>query len=483
MSNEDPMFDDFTKAFAYIRKESLDIYNRLHSIEEDVAFIEQAHKAYPNAPLLRSCPNLRCGAWYTDPSYATHVPAYFKSTDGHNNNWSFNLRRANLHLIPLIIERKGIILVDSTRSGKRIPDALSKTVPIWCAVINRAMLLRYPALGQGRAESCWNVALYTPPSTVSRQEHHQIELRLDDWARDLAGSSFALPIIPRPLRPVWITPATSAFPNISFDEKQDVEFIPVVCVSASKQVDQGLERRAGGFSYIQGSGDDHELWGAGLTPELFWANHSRLLAAERTQLPAIVSEIVSRQPKTPSIYRAQNAATPVNTVGGRLLLASLAEIPEPSNDQGDIIYILLTSTTVADSVSTKTQHHIPVVSGKKGQSHFLQTILPDAMKIISESLYNNKNVCVACETGKDISVGVVLAALQLYFGDDGSLSSASVDTAGAKVNATVPNKNSIRTRLQWIIESRPEANPSRAVLKRVNEFLLTSPAFRERPAS
>jgi tRNA A64-2'-O-ribosylphosphate transferase len=29
------------------------------------------------------------------------------------------------------------MLVDSTRRGKRIPDALSKTVPIWCAVINR----------------------------------------------------------------------------------------------------------------------------------------------------------------------------------------------------------------------------------------------------------------------------------------------------------------------------------------------------------
>ena len=29
------------------------------------------------------------------------------------------------------------ILVDSTRRGKRMPDALSKTVPIWCAVMSR----------------------------------------------------------------------------------------------------------------------------------------------------------------------------------------------------------------------------------------------------------------------------------------------------------------------------------------------------------
>lgn len=33
-----------------------------------------------------------------------------------------------------------IIIVDSTRQGKRLPDALSKTIPIWCAVINLTVL-------------------------------------------------------------------------------------------------------------------------------------------------------------------------------------------------------------------------------------------------------------------------------------------------------------------------------------------------------
>lgn len=42
------------------------------------------------------------------------------------------------------------------------------------------------------------------------------------------------------------------------------------------------------------------------------------------------------------------------------------------------------------------------------------------------------------------------------------------------------NKQSIAKRLQWIISSRPEANPSRATLKRVNEYLLTPPDLRRR---
>lgn len=41
----------------------------------------------------------------------------------------------------------------------------------------------------------------------------------------------------------------------------------------------------------------------------------------------------------------------------------------------------------------------------------------------------------------------------------------------------IADKGSIQTRLQWIISSRPQANPSRATLKRVNEFLLTSGLF------
>jgi tRNA A64-2'-O-ribosylphosphate transferase len=81
-----------------------------------------------------------------------------------------------------------IILVDSTRSGKRIPDALSKTVPIWCAVINRAMLILHPEITKTNPFNKWDTALYTPPGTVSMQEHHQIEQRLDSWANNLAVS-------------------------------------------------------------------------------------------------------------------------------------------------------------------------------------------------------------------------------------------------------------------------------------------------------
>ena len=54
------------------------------------------------------------------------------------------------------------ILVDSTRRGKRMPDALSKTVPIWCGVINRFV------------SKAWT-EMFFPAEVVSAQEVSSIK--------------------------------------------------------------------------------------------------------------------------------------------------------------------------------------------------------------------------------------------------------------------------------------------------------------------
>ncbi len=41
-----------SSACAYIRRESLDIYNRLHSIQADIAFVNEVRAAYPSLPLI-----------------------------------------------------------------------------------------------------------------------------------------------------------------------------------------------------------------------------------------------------------------------------------------------------------------------------------------------------------------------------------------------------------------------------------------------
>jgi tRNA A64-2'-O-ribosylphosphate transferase len=73
-----------------------------------------------------------------------------------------------------------------------MPDALSKTVPIWCAVINRAIRTRRQKRGLDFDSALsWDFQLYTPPGIVSAQEHHQVVEKLDGWAEALAVSLVA----------------------------------------------------------------------------------------------------------------------------------------------------------------------------------------------------------------------------------------------------------------------------------------------------
>ena len=91
------------------------------------------------------------------------------------HRWSRDYRSNGEHYF------RRICLVDSTRSGKSMPDSFSKTVPIWCCVVNRALMMR------GLAQSHdWDTQLYTPPQCVSKQEHAQIENKLSTWAESLS---------------------------------------------------------------------------------------------------------------------------------------------------------------------------------------------------------------------------------------------------------------------------------------------------------
>jgi len=74
------------------------------------------------------------------------------------------MRRLNLHVLECVGRHCGVVLVDSTRRGKRFPDALSRTVPVWIAVMNWCLFG-----GGGRGGLC------VSENMVSESERVQIE--------------------------------------------------------------------------------------------------------------------------------------------------------------------------------------------------------------------------------------------------------------------------------------------------------------------
>jgi tRNA A64-2'-O-ribosylphosphate transferase len=107
-------YSTFSRTLHSHRSATLSIHNRLSSIASDSNFVLSVSKAYNDRPLIA---NERCGSWYI-PSSAKEGSVYFKSTDGHMGEWAFSSRRMNTHVLGLVGQRDGVVIVDSTRRGK-----------------------------------------------------------------------------------------------------------------------------------------------------------------------------------------------------------------------------------------------------------------------------------------------------------------------------------------------------------------------------
>ncbi|PTB42284.1 hypothetical protein M441DRAFT_190815 [Trichoderma asperellum CBS 433.97] len=459
-----------------LRRSTLTPHNRLKSIRADAAYVAQVASAFSTSrrdpesgkrkrrkrPLVA---NERCGSWYIPPENKDGS-AYFKSTDGHERAWKFSTRRLNMHLIDVIEENDGIIIVDSTRRGKRMPDALSTTIPIWCAVINRALLPDHPLSSK----------LFLPPY-LPASTHSQILALIPSFLSSLKELNLTLPkSLTKPLRPLWITQESSLPVSLDSDEEnhEDSEdhhenvifedFRPVICCTASRRV-IGSEVDEGG--YIQGAGDDTENWALGLTPDVFWANTTALLSAPEADLPDLIVRLVEEAKVKRQAGEGSQTALPRKQL-------------TPHISQEDECLILLTDASPTPKESwIQSPTHIRVDLGKhKTASRNLRLALPEICSFTAQFLQKQNSgldssangtnqppqIVVACDSGKDLSVGVALALSCYLFDDQGNF---RVPDETASFTKTL-----VKIRLGTIMTVYPEANPSRTTLQSVNSFLM-----------
>lgn len=315
------------------------IAHRLKSIAYDARRLEtklgiledNVEEACARGVLLRFLANERCGSWYLparsyfrrrqkllgddaaadsdagcrdgDAATCEQPPApstcYFKSSDGHYGQWSFSHTRLNLGLVkPLLCPRKpndaGLItpapqmgsitvIVDATQHGKAYPDALSKTIPIWACVMNRAY--HHDLRCEGGSDEDVRHML---PTWLHPSEAHSILQQL------LAFTSSFKNVCPTPSSPdavalahpftiMWLhgedsddtwESAASVMAKLAVDH----HVLVLVCASGDASwrpqgdhVHSGAGSRQG-WSYVRGAADDHQSWGMGLTCDLFWDN-------------------------------------------------------------------------------------------------------------------------------------------------------------------------------------------------------------------
>ncbi|KAG2416079.1 hypothetical protein HFD88_007271 [Aspergillus terreus] len=440
-----------SQTLSSLRRSALSISNRLRSIDTDAAFVRDVAHHY-QLPLVA---NERCGSWYIPPD-AKSGSAYFKSTDGHTGQWDFSFRRLNLQILPLAREHGGCIIVDSTRRGKLMPDALSKTVPIWCAVINRALFPSDPAFHP----------VQFPPNFLGASEELQIERRIDGFVQSLkflltGDQDLKLDLddlrqqLGRPIRVAW---ANRAYFHPT-DLRKGAGYNLFVLCSASKRV-HGAEMSEGG--YIQGAGDDSEAWAHGLTPPVFWPNKDLLFRTPEEDLPELIAQLV----ETHRPHGADHQATRIAPTRNLYISQTDARV----NDGGRYDLVIDCNGNPQAAQDDPRRLHLGCASLKLG-SRDLRKQLDKVQTFVAAQLGADpsRSLLVTCESGKDLSAGAALAIVCLFYDENGNFSTAPIRPR--------MDKQFIRQRLAWIVSSKHDVNPSRSTLQSINAFLMERPDY------
>ena len=323
--------------------------------------------------------------------------------------------------------------MDSTRRGKRFPDALSKTVPIWCAVINDIIF------GDG--------TVVCPMQSVSAQEVSSIESLIPSFVRSIkkVGVDISLleGLLDKPLRPVFVSPDTQ-LERFTLEE----DCYPVILVCASNSVFQRTDE------YVQGAADDEEAWSHGITSSLFWQYHEKFLSCytEEQLFDFLHSIPYSRIPDRTMSNTTQILSTNL------FLGVGMSSYDKALRIHCDTHSVQFTSSSRIETIT--------IPQNIKPLRVLTQHIFPAAISLVD--LRTTSLTILATDISAssiDISTSIALILLCLFYDDNGTW----YDQRGHEFT-----KDIIRRRLNWITMARGHQaeRVSRQILKIVNTYLM-----------
>lgn len=237
----------------------------------------------------------------------------------------------------------------------------------------------------------------------------------------MQASSLPLPELEFPLQPVHLSPSSLPFTPLPLPE--ELGYHPIICFSASKCIESDEQRQRDGWRYEQGAGDDHELWGSGLEATDFW----RLIEEEvgwetwsNEELEQVIGERLRARVGTVGVERETEGEATVDVVRPTGWI-HLSILPLSTSTLLDYACIIL-SSKISPSTTDVSPSTVLEVKSKPPKSALPSPVdLQRALTFARSSIQAGKKVVVACENGKDASVGVGLVLLQGLFSTDGRL--------------------------------------------------------------
>lgn len=406
---------------------------RLLSIRYDVDTFAKPLLA-ENA-LLKHLPviaNERCGSWYAcglstlqkGPLYS----CYFKSTDGHVGTYNFSLKRLNLNVIDVVSSNNGCVILDAS-VYKEMPDSFSRSIPIWCAVLNRICAKYRTQLGLLLTKE-WDNALYTPDWIVSKEERDTIEALIDTRVQELydchaiVDPKWLATTLVKPLRPYWITPQ-----HDNLEDMRSNEYFAIVCLNASEHYPNRLyKQQQEGFWYTPGAADDQQEWARHLTPRLFWNHVEQLLNGEEmtdNDTDLAIDTLVQQE----QLLQSSNGGDALvdeslqnlfDVIGDTKIAIGTRRAGRPPECWQHFDAILNVTDMEYDDIQQEACHsnekfylQLPVKEGKRDKTELERWMAVGILYCVMHA-QQDRRILVHCAQGKDRSVAIVMAVIVLF---------------------------------------------------------------------
>jgi tRNA A64-2'-O-ribosylphosphate transferase len=226
------------------------------------------------------------------------------------------LNRLNDFLLRDCLHSPALVIVDSTTQGKKFPDAFTRTIPIWVAVVNAARFIVQQQKQAAEQETLpsfdaaalaalpWDDFIHLP-SVCSTWERAEIRARLPGFLSAFlsqSGLDVAALVRPlaRPFRCAYVNcenltefMASNSTESLAKEAHYTlVLFMPSLIVGASDGAAAAAEER-GGWRYMQGAADDEGSWARGLTASQFWERTDELLHPESGKFRFLIRRALS----------------------------------------------------------------------------------------------------------------------------------------------------------------------------------------------
>lgn len=168
--------------------------------------------------------------------------------------------------------------------------------------------------------------------------------------------------------------------------------------------------------YIQGAGDDSEGWSHGLTSAVFWKHERQLLSATQESIAGLVQELVL-------LENQKDGDKKIHLILGQSKRLYVARLVAARVENYDGVVVCDDKPEESGNESERPNHGNRLLLqcglGKLG-SRALRSELPRVPPFILAitSRTPSPKILFSCATGTDLSVGVALVVLCLFFNDD-----------------------------------------------------------------